>query len=262
VKVVVGGDPLLSQYAPDWRAQILTSACGIQWTFAIRRTGLAFRRVVWGNGRYLVAGDGATVGTSEDGAAWSFGTLDIDKPWFSQPAALVFGNGLFLLLLEVTDLDNDTTTQHLFRSADGAEWTAITLPSLDLWQDLACGGGVFVAVRDRGALFTSNDGLDWTPRDSGVTDRLNAVRYINRRFLIVGDDGIVLSSAILPLKIGITSAGNGGPITLNWTGEGVLEEATVVTGPWTPMDPQPAANLYSVPNTGSNKFCRLVEPVR
>jgi hypothetical protein len=261
VKVAVGGDPLFSQNAPDWRAQILTSACGVQWTFAIQRTGRAFRRVGWGNGRYVVAADGATVGTSEDGTAWSFGTLDMDKPGWSQPAALVFGNGLFLLLLEIRDLDHDTTTQRLFRSVDGAEWTEIALPSLDLWQDLAYGSGVFVAVGEHGALFTSDDGLDWIRRDSGVIDRLNAVRHIDRRFLIVGDDGVVLSSAILPLKIRIARSGTSGPITLSWTGVGVLEEATAITGPWMPAHPQPAANRYSVPNTGSYRFYRVVDLV-
>jgi hypothetical protein len=87
------------------------------------------------------------------------------------------------------------------------------LPSLDLWHDLTCGGGVFVAVGERGTFFTSTDGL-------------------------------VLSSVILPLKIGIASTGSGGRITLNWTGEGVLEEASVVTGPWTPVDPHSTANSY------------------
>jgi hypothetical protein len=48
-----------------------------------------------------------------------------------------------------------------------------------------------------------------------------------------------------------------GQITLSWTGTGVLEEATVITGPWTPVSPQPSSP-FTVPATGDGKFYRIL----
>jgi hypothetical protein len=257
--VMVGGDHLGSILGPNARAQVLTSSSGVEWTFAIQANGLAFHRVAWGNSRYVLAREGGTVGVSADGLAWSFRAVFSDTPYPGQPLALAFGNGQFVLLVRILGFSGAPTTQRLFRSADGVEWTEITPPTLALWEDLAYGAGCFVAAGERGALFTSPDGSRWTPRESGVTNRLNAVRYRDRRFLIVGDEGVVLSSATIPLALKIARAGPDDPVTLTWSGGGILEQATAITGPWTPVDPPPDLSTFAVPAAGAAGFFRLVD---
>jgi hypothetical protein len=48
-----------------------------------------------------------------------------------------------------------------------------------------------------------------------------------------------------------------GQLTVTWTGEATLEEAQEITGPWTPVEPQPAQNTFTVPTTGEGRFYRL-----
>jgi hypothetical protein len=50
-----------------------------------------------------------------------------------------------------------------------------------------------------------------------------------------------------------------GQITLTWEGTGTLEEATVIDGQWTPVDPQPSGGTYTTPTTGDAKYFRLVQ---
>lgn len=85
------------------------------------------------------------------------------------------------------------------------------------------------------------------------------MRYRDRRFLIVGDEGVVLSSATIPLALKIAHAGPDGPVTLTWSGGGILEQATAITGPWTPVDPPPDLSTFTVPAAGSAGFSRLVD---
>lgn len=57
------------------------------------------------------------------------------------------------------------------------------------------GAGMFVAVGDDGAVYTSFDSLDWTARDSGTDRQLLDVAYDGSRFVAVGAAGVILSSA-------------------------------------------------------------------
>jgi hypothetical protein len=47
-------------------------------------------------------------------------------------------------------------------------------------------------------------------------------------------------------------------VEVNWGGCGILEEATSITGPWTPI--QNAASPYIIPATGVAMFYRLECP--
>jgi hypothetical protein len=48
-----------------------------------------------------------------------------------------------------------------------------------------------------------------------------------------------------------------GQISLSWTGNGRLEEAEAITGPWTAVQPQPSSP-FTAPASGSAKFYRIV----
>ncbi len=58
------------------------------------------------------------------------------------------------------------------------------------------GEGEYLAVGAGGAILASPDGLDWTPRDSGTTQRLfgGAWDGIGQRYVVVGDGGLVMTS--------------------------------------------------------------------
>lgn len=67
-------------------------------------------------------------------------------------------------------------------------------PGYDL-NGVAYGNGTFVVVGDNGVILTSSDGANWTPVTSGTTAFLTAVTYGNGRFVAVGNSGSILISS-------------------------------------------------------------------
>jgi hypothetical protein len=78
--------------------------------------------------------------------------------------------------------------------------------SLDRWQarpsplaavslhGLTFAGGSFVAVGDAGAILTSPDGVNWTPRHSGTADDLLAITYGRGLFVAIEGPPTILTS--------------------------------------------------------------------
>ena len=56
-------------------------------------------------------------------------------------------------------------------------------------------GSVFVAAGNSGVLFSSTNGVTWTPLSSAVTTKLNAVGYYSGNYLVAGAGGVILRSA-------------------------------------------------------------------
>src|SRR5688572_23379849 len=90
----------------------------------------------------------------------------------------------------------------LFSLAASLELSAVDLPERWRWSnptphggnifDMAYAFGLTVAVAERGQIYTSEDLLSWTPRESGVTNPLRAVTFFGGRLIITGERGIVL----------------------------------------------------------------------
>ncbi|MDH3401932.1 MAG: hypothetical protein OEM03_13320 [Chromatiales bacterium] len=79
---------------------------------------------------------------------------------------------------------------------DVATWLNRTPAGLNTGlHDVVWNGSLFVAVGDLGKIVSSPDGITWTARTSGTTQRLNGVSWDGSRFLAVGDGGTILSSA-------------------------------------------------------------------
>jgi hypothetical protein len=56
------------------------------------------------------------------------------------------------------------------------------------------GNGVYVVVGNEGTLLSSTNGVNWTKRSSGTTAALNSIVYANNLFVVVGENGTALSS--------------------------------------------------------------------
>jgi hypothetical protein len=54
--------------------------------------------------------------------------------------------------------------------------------------------GGLLAVGQGGAMYASANGVDWEPRQSGVTEWLNDVSWVDGRYYVVGTLGTLLSS--------------------------------------------------------------------
>ena len=96
----------------------------------------------------------------------------------------------------------------IYTSADGREWQR--QEGFSTWlRGVARGPTHFVAVGEDGLIIRSEDGLAWNELTSPTPLHLNRVEFIQDRFWIVGDSGVVLTndsqftfSTILP---GITN---------------------------------------------------------
>jgi len=64
------------------------------------------------------------------------------------------------------------------------------------------------------------------------------------------------AAVITPAQLSIQRSAEG--VSVSWTGNGALQEAASVTGPWTASASQ--ANPQTVPTTGTAKFLRVVAP--
>ncbi len=99
-------------------------------------------------------------------------------------------------------------------AANSWQWASPT-PTGNAIRSFVYGGGQFVGVGNAGEIVTSPDGATWTPRESGVQDRLARVVYDGAHFwaitsanLLTSSDGIVWSKQNAPANLLDIAAGN------------------------------------------------------
>ena len=79
-------------------------------------------------------------------------------------------NGMFIAL----------ASRRIITSEDGIEWTERVVSSTNIWQSLAYGNGIFVALSNTGSanrLMTSPDAINWTIRDSAGVNGATVPRW-------------------------------------------------------------------------------------
>ncbi|MBX3737116.1 MAG: immunoglobulin domain-containing protein [Candidatus Didemnitutus sp.] len=166
---------------------IFTSLDAVVWT--PRTTGInggqtSLQDMVAGNGRIVALGVGGVTAVSTDGGLnWTIGNL---------------GNGATDTVFGATFTLNkfwavSGASGRVFSSTDGATWTSVATPAASL-QGLAYGASRLVAVGADGAIVTSPDGTNWTLAQSGTTNQLLGVNFVNGRFVAVGSFGTILTS--------------------------------------------------------------------
>jgi hypothetical protein len=170
------------------RGTILTSPNGFAWKK--QRSGISggrdenhsrtLSRVAYGNGKFVVVGGSGIILTSSDGTKWSRKS----SPSTLSLYGLTFGNGIFVAVG-----DNGT----ILTSSDGNSWNQ-QAPQDSPWLFcVAYGNGTFVAAG--GGVFTSPDGITWTPIIPAYpsTGWLYDATFANNIFVMVGGKGIMTS---------------------------------------------------------------------
>ncbi len=140
--------------------------------------------VVWDGARFLAVGRQGGVYASDDGIAWDqIADLDArlsDIAWHGSTGVTVSPDGL------------------IFVSDDGQSWTAVGQSFGMPMVAVAASDVGFVAVGADslhyfGEIYFSPDGTTWT-RQYGDFSLLSGAGWVGDRYLVVGSDGLILSS--------------------------------------------------------------------
>lgn len=172
---------------------------GVPWFVGASLSANDLRSIAYGSNTYVTTGDAATVFigeysyTSDTGVtSWKPPTtLPVNVGPNTNLTAVIFDGTRFMAL---GDDGSITKTS----SADFLTWeeaTAITgAPPMNA---LAQGSGLYLAVGNTGAIYTNASGGvtdNWTSRTSGTVNDLYGVAFVNNRFIVVGENGTLLTS--------------------------------------------------------------------
>jgi hypothetical protein len=117
---------------------------------------------------------------------------------------------------------------HIARSANGAEWTAVTQSAIIYnIAEIAYGNGVFVAAGDSGHMAYSVGGTSWTANDQTAVfgiDNFKAIGWAAGKFLAVGQSAkaIYSTNGITWTNISATMAPLIGTTSGGWAGMSVV----------------------------------------
>jgi len=79
-------------------------------------------------------------------------------------------------------------------STCGETWKNSDYSGSDVFNSIAYGNGLYVAVGNSGVIWTSTDTINWTPHTSHTTNILYGIAYGNNTFTAAGQSGIILTS--------------------------------------------------------------------
>lgn len=156
----------------------------------------------YGNGIYVSSENYS----SKDGIHW---TSNPAKIYFKD---VVFGKGRFVAVgFDIKDEGEDVTP--IWTSTDGINWTkAAQLNAHAFIRYIAFSGTRFVVAgghNPAGYIFSSEDGLKWTERKTGMATDLKGLEWGNNTFVALGyrdgkflasKDGITWKKVSLPVK--------------------------------------------------------------
>ena len=208
-------------YGPCW---IQTSADGLHWN-ELPLEGVddpMDHSVAFGNGRFVVNAYNATV-VSTNGTVWQ----KQEQPMSFRKVR--FGNGLFIALsLYGPVYTNNSFHEVISLSGNGLNWTNLLANAPGSFADLAFGNGLFVACGagpnqsgfTRATLFSSPDGVDWTPHVLDLTATLSAITCGGGRFVAVSqsylpavvtsEDGVRWTAGPAPAEVDFYEIAYGG----------------------------------------------------
>ncbi len=167
---------------------VIGAMSAVGWTQMASGIPRIFHSVAYGNGRFVAAGNnpfGSGDGYySDDASTWLAGS------------GLVPTRGVTFAAGNFVGLTQSPTTTGISISSDGATWTApVTVPAALVAA--GHGAGRYVAVGFGGAIWSSPDGVNWSPSTSGTACHLSAIAWSGTEFVAVsgiGGCGVALRS--------------------------------------------------------------------
>ncbi len=181
--------------------QIFSSADGVTWTKRATGTTWTLWNVLWGKNQFVAVGDSGTILTSPDGTTWT-----ARSSWTTPSLyTAVWGANKYIAY----GLNYTAAT-----SSDGISWTVSTsnLESFGGYsrgtKGITWGSNKFV-VTAMDSIYTSADGLNWTPSYpiSPYPGGIAAVIWADSQFVVAGNQ--ILTS----------------PDGINWTVRGTWENS-------------------------------------
>lgn len=168
---------------------IYVSTDRVNWSPRSSGTTQNLNGIAYGSGIFVAVGPGNTRVVSSDGDTWSVGTIASGFVGYS----IIYANSLFIAA--GVNGANETV---IYRSTDGAAWTASTVGTEGGGVfDLSYNGTRFVGGT-QGAnprLVTSTDGLTWTNTATGVAGTLfSGVANDGTTFVVVAQDGRIYTT--------------------------------------------------------------------
>jgi len=157
----------------------------------------------------------------------------------------------------------------IYTSGDVTNWTPHTTPTANFLSSIAIGSDACVAVGDKGTLMRAGpDAADWTVVGLGITNWLYRVRWIGNQFVVVGQNGTILTS---PDATNWTARISG---TTRWlTDVALVDDQWFVTGyqgtllsssnlqNWTPLSLPTIKSLYAAATQGGQLVLTGIEGV-
>lgn len=140
--------------------------------------------------------------------------------WYALPAPAATTNDLAGACAYSNNYFLSGGNATLLRSADGTNWTTLSVPTTNYLSGLAPSTNLLVATGDQGVILTSPDGATWTRRTSGTTNWLWRTRWLNGYFLALGENGTILKSANGAAWSAVASG------TTNWLNDAVMVSNT------------------------------------
>jgi hypothetical protein len=163
---------------------ILTSHDSIRWVSRkspVESKDLVLRSVIFANNIFVAVGDRGTILTSPDGFNWKKVRSGIsggrDENHSRTLSRVAYGNGKFVVV---------GGSGIILTSSDGTKWSRKSSPTTLGLYGLTFGNGIFVAVGHNGTILTSSDGNSWNQQASQDTPWLFCVAYGNGTFVAAG----------------------------------------------------------------------------
>ncbi|MDE7242784.1 MAG: glycoside hydrolase [Oscillospiraceae bacterium] len=138
----------------------------------------------------IAFGDGVFVATAWEGDCIAYST-DTGKSWtevsipFHRVGIVAYGNGSFVVI----ESDGNRYSNKAVYSTDGGKsWTESALPTASLWNSIAYGGGVFVAVCSVNsdlAAYSADNGKTWALSHLPSVGRWCSIAYGNGAFVAI-----------------------------------------------------------------------------
>ena len=265
---------------------IFTSPDGVTWTARDPGTPVVLTSVAYGNNAFVAVGqyDADNLGggngvivSSSDGITWNVTYSSFSTAQYGGFYGVAYGNGTFAAV------GHDLAPGGAFfaiTSPDGVTWTVNSSYAwIEVLHGFTYGKGMFVAVGEKGSVYTSTDGITWTQRFTGyASDTLYGVAFNGtNRFVAVGHSyssgsAIIVTSSDglnwvestywdgasggVPVFYGV-AYGNGTFVAVGWDRD-VSPWTMALTSPdgltWTKQDPMVSGPALLSVIYANNKF--------